>query len=270
MAVVTVTGTIEITLPSENTEEINIFMKKYEHLTQYLFNDDYLGYNCVEIDSSTDEEDTTLLSIISDNIESCGFGFGHRAEPLPKTFYSDLFNLIKDSGEYYFINIKADVFAYSDHYSASGKLTKDGIKWDVDDLEEESKSAQEDYEEGMRGIVEQVELTKQDLIDVQFIYDYSDLIEVLQGFTDDGHELFIIDYCEWRQYKLYAVLEVAINTKSLPKEVYNDWFTNPEWTPYVKTILEHIQQQESNEYFKGVTPQGLSYDDLKQISVNKD
>ena len=38
MAVVTVTGTIEITLPSENTEEIDVFMKKYEHLTPYLFN----------------------------------------------------------------------------------------------------------------------------------------------------------------------------------------------------------------------------------------
>ena len=45
------------------------------------------------------------------------------------------------------INIKANIFTYSDYYSASGKLTKDGIKWDVDDLEEESKSIQEEYEE---------------------------------------------------------------------------------------------------------------------------
>jgi hypothetical protein len=268
MAVVTVTGTIEITLPSENTEEIDVFMKKYKHLTPYLFNDDdYLGYNCVEIDSSTDEEDTTLLSVIADNIESCGFGFGHRAEPLPKLFYSDLFNLIKDSGEYYFTTIKASVFDYSDYYSASGKLTKDGIKWDVDDLEEESKSAQEEYEEELMNSIPQVELTEQDLIDVQFIYDYSDLIEVLQGFTDEGHELFTIDNTDWRQYKLYAVLEVAINTKSLPKEVYNDWFV-AKWR-YNRAILEHILQQESNEYFAGVTPEGVSYDDLKQISINK-
>lgn len=267
MAVVTVTGTIIIELPLENTEEINIFMNKYKHLTPYLFNDDYLGYNSVTIDSSTDDEDTTLLSIISDNIESCGFGFGHRAEPLPKSFYSDLFNLTKDSGGMK-ITIRADIFAYSEYYSATGKLVKDGIKWDVDDLEEESKSSQEEYEDELMNSIPQVKLTSQDLIDVQFIYDYSDLIEVLQGFTDEGHELFTIDYCEWRQYELYAVLEVAINTKSLPNEVYNDWFPIS-GLHYVKTILEHIQQQESNEYFVGVTPKGVSYDYLKKISINK-
>ena len=30
--------------------------------------------------------------------------------------------------------------------------------------------------------IPQVKLTSQDLIDIQFIYDYSDLIEVLQGY----------------------------------------------------------------------------------------
>ena len=68
MAVVTVTGIITIELPLENTEEINIFMSKYKHLTPYpFFQCDYLeAKNSVTIDYFYNaDEDTTLLSIIS-------------------------------------------------------------------------------------------------------------------------------------------------------------------------------------------------------------
>ncbi|MGY8955179.1 MAG: hypothetical protein ACKVK1_03150 [Flavobacteriales bacterium] len=267
MAVVTVTGTIEITLPSENTEEIDVFMKKYEHLTPYLFNeDDYLGYNCIEIDSSTDEKDTTLLSIISDNIESCGFGFGHRAEPLPKLFYSDLFNLIKDSGEHYFTTIKASVFAYSEHYSASGKLTKDGIKWDVDDLEEESKSDQEEYEDELMNSDSQVKLNKQQLIDLEFIANYSEFFEVLQGFTDEGHEIVQVDYVDIRQYKIFAITNVALDTGSLPKDKYEWWCSEPDGL--ILSYLKHLVGNISNDSFYSKEKDYLER--VKHISINKD
>ncbi len=255
MAVVAVTGKIKITLTLENKEKVNNFINKYKHLIPYLFNDNESIFdNGVAINSSTSDKDTTLLSVIADNIESCGVGFGHRAEPLPKVFYSDLFNLINntennsdtssDPVEYSFVSIQANVIGYSDHYSASGKLTKDGIKWEVEDVEEETQSDVEEYEGDLINSMPQVELSEQDLIDLQFIYDYSDLIEVLQGFTDEGHELFTINDCDWRQYELYAVLEAALNTKSLPKEVYNDWFPSSEnnsW--YCKDILENMFQQ---------------------------
>ena len=35
---------------------------------------------------------------------------------------------------------------------------------------------------------------------------------------------------------------------------------------YIKTILERIQQQESNEYFRSYTG-GVSYDDLKKSQL---
>ena len=63
------------------------------------------------------------------------------------------------------------------------------------------------------------------------------------------------------------MLDVAINTKSLPKAVYNDWFTNPEWTPYVKTILEHILQQFE---WRDDKVDGDFTERRKHISINKD